>query len=164
MSSSTLPPQTEIDAQTSSSILVCFNDSGTLIQAYIREFQTINNTTGNIISTETQYSIDGITWTTTAPTGTATLGECVAPIIPPTNIVAVTTRVSWVGASTQTIPISRAWTYTVRTGTVTVDGVQRVAGESFGGSNLSYGNQVVLFPAATIVLAAGAIVDAEWTV
>lgn len=147
-----------------SPIPLCYDDGGVLTQAYTREVSKIDNATSDIVSTTIQYSIDGITWTTTAPTGTATLGECVAPIIPPTSIVAVTTRVSWVGASTQTIPISRAWTYTVRTGTVTVDGVQRVAGESFGGSNLSYGNQVVLFPAATIVLAAGAVVDAEWTV
>lgn len=76
MSGSTLPSQNEIDAQTSAPVLVCFDDSGTRTEAYVRELTTIDNATGSVISSETQYSADGINWSVAPPAGTPTIGGC----------------------------------------------------------------------------------------
>jgi len=381
MSGSTLPSQNEIDAQTSAPVLVCFDDSGTRTEAYVRELTTIDNATGSVISSETQYSADGINWSVTPPSGTPTIGGCretkvlaverfyyntglsipasyaaywegdtlankmsnpaldatnvyihtslaviaggstndigtdllpytagssqaavlltdVATIqamidtqmsvmgltigdaiyavttdnqpvvflsptavtllasltylhvyVGPTNIagdyntklsfytiapytssdVSLTTysgncaevelikeqqpdgtetyrwvvrdgagllvpassiitgfdealvttecpqakpaaiiaqinRASWIGISTRKIPTCRHWSYFVRAGTVTVDGASRVAGSSFSGAPLSYGEQLIMYPSSTVVLDSGAIFDVEWFV
>lgn len=67
MSGATLPSQNEIDVQASTPVLVCFDDSGTRTEAYVRELTTIDNATGSVISSETQYSADGINWSVTPP-------------------------------------------------------------------------------------------------
>lgn len=93
---------------------------------------------------------------------TLVMTEC--PQAKPTAIIAQTNRASWIGISTQKIPACRHWSYFVRAGTVTVDGASRVAGSSFSGAPLSYGEQLIMYPSSTVVLDSGAIFDVEWFV
>lgn len=88
--------------------------------------------------------------------------EC--PQAKPAAIIAQINRASWIGISTQKIPTCRHWSYFVRAGTVTVDGASRVAGSSFSGAPLSYGEQLIMYPSSTVVLDSGAIFDVEWFV
>jgi predicted nucleic acid-binding Zn-ribbon protein len=71
----------------SSSEMICANDGGVKTQAYVRTKSLWDNEAGISLSDTAQFSLDGSTWTSTAPAGTITVGACVADAIPDETLV-----------------------------------------------------------------------------
>lgn len=55
---------------------VCVTDAGVQTTWMVRSSQTVDNTTGLVTGTVTEYSTDGASWSATVPTGTITAGAC----------------------------------------------------------------------------------------
>ena len=55
---------------------VCVTDAGVQTTWMVRSSQTVDNSTGLVTGTATEYSTDGASWSTTVPTGTITAGAC----------------------------------------------------------------------------------------
>jgi hypothetical protein len=57
---------------------ICVDNAGVKEGWYVREKIIWNSVTGAVVSRETEYSKDGVSWSSTAPSGTITLGSCSA--------------------------------------------------------------------------------------
>jgi hypothetical protein len=67
----------EIELEFTDAIPICVdNGDGTFSTWYTREMITWNELTSTIVTRITEYSKDGVTWTTTAPNKPFTLGAC----------------------------------------------------------------------------------------
>lgn len=60
---------------------VCVDNAGDLTTWLVRERIVWDSVTYQEISRVTEYSADGLSWSTTAPTGTITVGSCEAPVL-----------------------------------------------------------------------------------
>ncbi|MBK8391831.1 MAG: hypothetical protein IPL23_22245 [Saprospiraceae bacterium] len=69
----------ELDVVYTDAVKLCVNNVGVFTTWYARQAKTVNNTTGLVTSTVTEYSTDGATWSVTVPAGVISAGDCVAP-------------------------------------------------------------------------------------
>lgn len=109
---------TEIDVVYSTSSVICVTNVGVSTPWFVRQRNLVNNSTGNITSTITEYSLDGSTWTAVIPTGTIVAGDCPCT---QTNPLIDSTFARQTGVGTQTIAAgARSVTVTVVSGTPTL--------------------------------------------
>lgn len=66
----------ENDLVYSNALEICVEDGGLRTTWFIRQSEIWDNVAGTSIPQNTEYSIDGNTWTTTVPTGAITAGAC----------------------------------------------------------------------------------------
>ena len=69
----------ELDVVYTDAVKLCVNNVGVFTTWYARQAKTVNNATGLVTSTVTEYSTDGATWSVTVPAGVISAGDCVAP-------------------------------------------------------------------------------------
>jgi hypothetical protein len=94
----------ELDVVYSDTVDVCVTDPTGIRTSYlIRQKSTVDNTDGSQI-TVTEYSLDGVTWTTTAPVGSITLGKCSDRCVPLSKLPTLTATPSNFNPNNLTLP------------------------------------------------------------
>jgi hypothetical protein len=67
------------DLEIGSNVEYCRDNSGVKTKVLSRQYVIFDSKNNAKISEITEWSVDGVTWSTTLPSGTLTIGDCVTP-------------------------------------------------------------------------------------
>ena len=122
------------------------------VDFYTREVVVYNAETGTEVSRTTEYSLDGNTWSTTAPSGTIVIGWMSAPAAATYNeqqifdLTSALTLSAWSYHSISFVILE--WTADVTVGSTTVTNLPKTFSDKYEADTLLV-NEITITPAAS---------------